>query len=182
MIKHTIFAGLIGLIIFGVYLTTYVGAFRAVKISEGEAPAFILLGKEHVGPYHKIVADIQEVETWAKAHGVDCSQSFGLYLNDPRNTEEERLRSWGGCWVSNPDIKDLPEGFKIQTWTAPYFVKAVFDGSPGIGPMKVYPQVEDYMNEKQMKRRPNTLEVYVIHPGNEMTTTYYFPVEKPATP
>lgn len=180
MIKHTIFAVLLGIAAFAVYLLIHVGAFREVKISEGEAPTFNLLGKPHVGAYHKIVPVIQEVEEWAKQAQVDCTQSFGLYYDDPRATDEPRLRSLGGCWISELKTSALPEDFKIETWSRPYFVKAVFEGSPGIGPLKVYPKVEDYVTARGLKRLPGVLEVYVVHSSNQMTTTYYFPVEKPA--
>ena len=179
MIKHTIIALLIGILVFVVYLTNYLGAFQGVKISEGVAPTFHLLGRDHVGPYHKIVSEIEEVEAWAKVHAVDCSQSFGLYFDDPRSTEQERLKSFGGCWVSEQALPALPEGFRILDWTAPYFVKAIFEGSPSIGPMKVYPKVEEEIISKHLRRLPGTLEVYVVHTQKEMTTTYYFPVARP---
>ncbi len=188
LLKHAIFAILIGVVIFLTYVSVYVGAFREVKISETQTPPFLLLGKEHIGPYHKIVPVIQEVEAWAKSNRIDCSHSFGLYRMDPHEAEEERLRSFGGCWISDVDAKRLstegkreivlPTGFKIETWSAAHFVKVDFDGSPGVGPIKVYPKVEDYIEEKRLKRRAGTLEVYVIAPdAKAMTTTYYFPVE-----
>lgn len=179
MIKHTIFAVLAGLVLFASYLIFYVGAFQGVKISDGEAPPFVLLGKAHVGAFHKIVPVIEEVETWAKAHQIDCTQSFGLYRDDPRQTEEGRLQSFGGCWVAAAPTLALPQEFHVETWDQPYFVKAVFEGSPGIGPYKVYPKVEDYISEKGFRKLPGVLEVYVIHSQKEMTTTYYFPVAKP---
>ena len=172
----TVFATILG---FGLYLAIYLGVFSPVKISEGEAPPFILLSKSHIGPYDKIVPIIEEVESWAKARGIDCTQSFGLYEDDPNETEQERLRSRGGCWISDASkITDLPTDFKIETWSAPYFVKAVFEGSPSIGPMKVYPKAGEYFESHHYKRLKGTLEVYVIHPHNEMTTTYYFAAEK----
>lgn len=179
MIKHTIFAVLIGLALFIAYLAFYVGAFQGVKISEGEAAPFLLLGKVHTGAYHKIVPVIEEVENWARTHGVDCTQSFGLYRDDPRATEQDRLHSLGGCWVSAPPTVEMPADFKIETWSQPYFVKAVFEGSPGIGPYKVYPKVEDYIAQKGYKALPGVLEVYVVHSQKQMTTTYYFPVARP---
>lgn len=181
MIKAVLLGILTAVIGFAIYLTNYLGTFKEVKISQGEAPVFTLLGKEHIGAYHKIVPVIEEVETWAKARGIDCTQSFGLYLEDPRRAEEERLHSWGGCWIDEKQTpSELPADFKIQKWTAPLFVKAVFDGSPGIGPLKVYPKVEKWFEENHLTRLPGTLEVYVVRSEKEMTTTYYFPAEKKA--
>jgi len=162
------------------YLVNYLGALKTVKLSEGEASVMYLLGKEHVGPYHKIVPTINEVENWAREKKIDCTRSFGLYLDNPAQVEEARMKSWGGCVVEAASLGDLPEGFVIQEFSAPYFVKAVFEGSPGIGPMKVYPKVEKYFAEKNLARLPRVLEVYIVHSQTAMTTTYYFPAEKPA--
>ena len=180
MIKGVIATLLITVVGFGIYLSMYLGVFTEVKFSEGEAPPFVLLSKSHVGAYDKIVPVIEEVESWAKARGIDCTQSFGFYEDDPNETEQERLRSRGGCWISDANqVKAIPTDFKIETWSAPYFVKAVFEGSPAIGPVKVYPKATEYFATHRYKRLKGTLEVYVIHDHNEMTTTYYFPAEKP---
>lgn len=162
---------------FVVYLLLYLGAFRTVQISDGPVQAMTLIGKEHVGPYHKIVPVIQEVETWAKSVGLDCTRSFGLYLDNPEEVDEPRLKSFGGCVLADAKVPELPEGFSVRVLSAPHFVKALFEGSPGIGPFKVYPKVQAYIRAKGFEPLPSVLEVYIVHSAKEMTTTYYFPVE-----
>lgn len=160
------------------YLMLYLGAFRSVQLSDGPVPAMTLIGKEHVGPYHKIVPVIQEVETWAKEAGLDCTRSFGLYLDDPEEVDEPRLKSFGGCVLADAKVPELPEGLSVRVFSAPHFVKALFEGSPGIGPFKVYPRVKEYIHAKGFHPLPSVLEVYIVHSAKAMTTTYYFPVEQ----
>jgi len=188
MIRATFIAVLLGIIVFFVYLGFYTGYYRSVEIAETKAPAFILLSKDHLGPYHKIVPVIEEVETWAKSKGIDCSKSFGLYIDDPKVAEEIRLKSKGGCILNKrltaDLISQLPQGFTESLFpedgSEGDYVKAVFDGAPGIGPLKVYPAVLNFIEEKRLPFVGwNVLEVYETNTGksgNAMTTSYYFPL------
>lgn len=164
------------------YVANYTGYFRSVTILESTSGGpFRLLYKDHLGPYHKIVPVIEEVETWAKSKGIDCSLSFGLYLDDPKDVEQVRLKSRGGCILAKgqPDPTELPEDFKLQTYPeeATDFVIAEFTGSPGIGPFKVYPAVLEHIQQKRLALQGwNVLEVYEIQGPTSMKTTYYFPL------
>lgn len=178
-IRYVLLPLFFAILIYVGYLASYVGFFRPVVISEKKAGPFIFLYKEHVGAYHKIVPIIESVETWAKENGLSCKLSFGKYLDDPNTVEEARLKSIGGCLVTEQEYavaKDkLPEGFKLETLAEAEFVVAQFEGSPGIGPMKVYPKVYEYFENQRIARGEYTLEIYEIHSQEAMTTVYYFP-------
>lgn len=175
-VRYMLLPLLIAIIVFVAYLTFYLGAFKPVVIAEKTAGPFILLYKEHTGPYHKIVPIIQEVETWAKENELDCRLSFGEYLNDPSMIEEARLRSRGGCVLPQQPAMAVPKGFKVELTPEKKYVTAVFEGSPGIGPMKVYPKIFTYFENQKLAREEAVMEVYEIFPDNKMTTTYYFGV------
>lgn len=170
-----IVAALIG---YSSYLAVYLGAFRPVVIEEVSQKTFILLGSEHIGPYHKIVPVIEKVETWAKQNQVDCTETFGLYLDNPKDLDEARLRSFGGCLLRSAAPTNLPKEFEVREFSAEKFIQAKFEGSPGIGPLKVYPKVTDFMTEKNLKSAGQVLEVYKVISQKEMTTTYFFATEK----
>ena len=177
-IRYILLPLLFGIIIFVTYLMNYLGAFKPVIISEQVAGPFLMIYKDHTGPYHKIVPVIEEVEKWAKENGFDCRLSFGEYLDNPKESEEARLRSHGGCLVQQIPA-NLPQEIKSQSLPESKYLKAVFEGSPGIGPMKVYPKVIKYALEQKLQVKEAVIEVYEIHSGNSMTTTYYFEVLKP---
>jgi effector-binding domain-containing protein len=157
------------------WLAYYLGAFKPVEIIEVSRDPMKMIYKDHVGAYHKIVSVIEEVETWAKAHNVDCTQSFGEYIDDANLVEEARLRSRGGCIVQDFPA-DLPAEIKKEEIPARKYVMAVFEGSPGIGPVKVYPKAESYMKEHGLAMDGAVIEIYVIHSEKAMTTTYLFPL------
>lgn len=180
MLRATFLGLFTGLIAFVIYVAYYTGYFKAVTLTEGPAGPFRLLGKEHVGPYHKIVPIIEEVEAFAKEKGLDCTRSFGLYLDDPKATEEIRLRSRGGCVLpaeASLDGVTLPEGVALTEYPAGDFVIAHFDGSPGIGPFKAYPAAMERIQEKRYAFEGwNVLEVYEVGGPKDVKTIYYFPL------
>lgn len=176
-IMRIIVLGVLGIVIaFVGSLMFKLGAFRDVKFSINEEPAMILIAKNHEGAYHKILPVIEEVETWAKSQNINCSKSFGEYLDSPELVEEVRLRSRGGCLVSEVP-KNLPAGFEVIQKDARKYIKAVFEGSPSIGPYKVYGPALRLANDNRLKLAPGNLEIYEIKSQTAMTTTYLFPIE-----
>lgn len=180
MLRATFIGIFLGLILFVGYVANYTGYFKPVTLTEGPAGPFRLLGKEHIGSYHKIVAVIEEVEKFAKEKNLDCTKSFGLYIDDPKATEEIRLRSRGGCILpadSKLDGIELPPEMNVTEYAAGDFVIAHFDGSPGIGPFKAYPAAMERIQEKRYAFEGwNVLEVYEVGGPQDVKTTYYFPL------
>lgn len=177
--KHVFLSIALGIIIFGIYLAIYLGAFSSVEISREKRGPLHLVYKVHRGAYHKIVPTIEEVESWAKDQGYGCKRSFGQYLNRPVDVEEERLTSRGGCIIDAP-LDDLPPDFENLRIPEQEFIVARFSGSPGIGPMKVYPKVYDWANERRIKLAAPVIEIYEILPEGEMHTQYLFSTESAA--
>ena len=187
MIKHTFYAIGLGLVVFILYLSQYTGAFKDVLVSADQRPALQIIYKDHTGAYHKIVSTIEEVETFAKSKGLKCRLSFGEYFDNPDTVEEGRLRSRGGC-VIDPLVAeeavtveklktDLPKDFKTDILPATKAVVALFSGAPGIGPLKVYPKANDYIEKDKLVRKNNVIEIYEIFDAKSMQTTYIWPVE-----
>ena len=162
------------------------GAMKPVVITEENSGTLHVLAKDHLGAYHKIVPVISEVETWAKANGEPCVQSFGEYFDDPEKNDEDRLKSRGGCLLTTTKEEaekkwagKLPPGFSIVTMDARAAVKAVFTGAPSLGPVKVYPKVFEFMKIKGLQSAGAVIEIYEYNQvTNEGTTTYLFPSEQ----
>lgn len=177
--KYVLFFILVAVISFGLFLANYLGAFKGVDITIAQQGPFKTVYMEHVGPYHKVNKIIEKVETYMKSQGAPCGRSFGEYLDDPQSVEEARLRSKVGCIVQNVPA-NLPEELKAGEIPARKYVVAVFTGSPGIGPLKVYPRANDFMLKNDLKQTGPVVEIYEIMSiteKNAMTTTYLFPVK-----
>ncbi len=196
-----LFLGL-GLFTFIGWLLIYLGVFKDVLIVEKSEGPFLAIYLEHRGAYHKIGDKIREVETWAKEQGVPCTLTFGEYIDDPRTIEEGRLTSFGGCIFPAPlenqdqpkkpdsntenkidtDISrinqlKLPPNFNKKYFPNKSYIQALFEGSPGIGPLVVYPKVEKYFTAHNLRKSGPVIEIYEIkdsHSKTGMITRYLF--------
>ena len=186
MIKHSLYALSLGFILFFLYLFQYTGAFKSVTVSQDERGPYKILYKAHIGPYHKIVSAIEDVENWARKNELKCRLSFGEYFDDPRVVEEGRLNSRGGCIIDpiTDETKTLeklkltlPADFQIADIEKTKAVVALFTGAPGIGPLKVYPKAEDYIIENKLTRKGSVIEIYEVFDQRAMQTTYIWPVQ-----
>lgn len=174
--KKLVFFLLSSLIIFAATVYYRLGAYKPVQIETRTYPELHLLYKEHLGAYHKINVVITEVEAWAATHNIPCSRTFGEYLDDPRQVDERRLRSFGGCVLNGPLAETIATPISYKLVPSRQYVVAQFDGAASISPMKVYPKVEAYLSTHQLKMSDSVIEIYSIRGEREMSTEYLFHV------
>ena len=170
----------------------YSGAFKPVPVKIEDRGPFAILYLEHIGAYDKIVNTIEDVEHLAKKNHAPCPLTFGEYLDNPQDVEQARLRSRGGCLTylparaqANPYYsishmipqEPLPYPVKSEIISQKNYVIATFDGSPRIGPLKVYPKANDFAKDHNLNFRGAVIEIYDVHPDlKTMTITYLFPI------
>lgn len=172
---------LLGFLILGAYLYFYLGANQPVVVERRQVSGMNLLFKVHRGPYHHINQVIETVEKWAKENNYPCPRTFGEYLDDPRQVPQERLTSNGGCVSETPyEAANLPEGYQVKTLPAADYIHATFDGSPAIGPWRVYPKLAEFAVENKLRTAPSTIEIYTVLPDSKMKTEYLVPILDPA--
>lgn len=160
-----------------IYLYNYLGFYKPVELSIEKRGPLILLYKQHMGPYHKILSVIQEAEKWTREHNLPCSKTFGEFLDNPETMDEDRLRSHAGCVLSTP-LDTPPPEFIYQVRPERTYAIARFSGSPAIGPLTVYPKLKEFMEERRVKSSAPVIEMYTVN-GNEVTTEYLFAVDNP---
>ena len=178
MLKYVLFFITVMIISFVLYLMTYLGVWKDVELSTINQTALKTVYVEHIGPYHKISKQLAKVEAYMASLNRPCGRTYGQYFDDPQFVEEARLKSFVGCVIEG-EVPPLVEGLIVGEVPKGEYVQAVFTGSPGIGPLKVYPKVNDYMEKNNLKQNGALIEIYEIHSiqeKNAMTTTYLFPV------
>jgi AraC family transcriptional regulator len=180
VIKKLLFFILSSALVFAATVYFRLGAYKPVKIEYSEYPELFLLYKEHMGPYHKINETIEQVEQFATLNHIPCLKTFGEYLDDPRQVEERRLRSNGGCVLNSTMVVDpallKDTEIKFKHIDRKKYVLATFDGAPSISPIKVYPKVENFISEHKLQNLGTTFEIYSILSSSEAHTEYLFPV------
>jgi AraC family transcriptional regulator len=159
------------------------GALREVEIVTQVDGPFHILSKDHLGPYHKIADVILEVEAWARSQGEPCTRSFGEFFDNPERTDEDRLRSRGGCILNKSTPADLealnaklPAGYAVTSIDERLYAIATFDGAPSLGPVKVYPKVLEYVSLNRLEIKGAVIEIYEVHSERSGSTRYLFPV------
>ncbi len=167
-----------GLATIAVSLYFKLGAYKDVQVQIKTVDPMHLIYKKHFGGYHKISSVIDVVESWALKNDVECFESFGLYIDDPKSTDEDRLRSEGGCVTRAllPEAQ-LPVDFGQKKIESKEYIVAEFDGSPAIGPFVVYPRANEWAEQNRIKIIPPTIESYKVE-GQKVITTYYFNIER----
>lgn len=175
--KHLFLSLIIGFTALASYISIHLGVFKPVYIEPIDLPSFTLVFVENFGPYHKLGPKFSEVETKMKNLGFNCKKTFGRYLNDPNQMEENRLKAQVGCLFETdnltPENRALfqAENLQVETTPAQKYVKANFAGSPSISPYKIYPKVEDYFSKLNLPK-PIGIEVYEVLNEKEMKTDY----------
>ena len=172
MIKTFFLSVVIFVVGLGLYLFFYLGAYKGVEIEVANRGPLHLLYKAHAGAYHQIGDTIREVETLALAQNWDCRQTFGEYLDNPDNVDQDRLRSRGGC-ILTAKPASLPAGYQYEERPTAKYVVGHFSGSPSIGPFKVYPKVKTYLAEHRLMTTETTIEIYTVD-GPRVATEYLF--------
>ncbi|MCB0415950.1 MAG: GyrI-like domain-containing protein [Bdellovibrionales bacterium] len=153
------------------------GTYKPVEFDVVEAKDFNFLYKQHIGAYHEILEVIEDVEKWAKKHNLDCSKTFGQYLDNPDTTDTDRLRSYGGCVFDHMQIPNN-EDYKYKYEHPRKYLHAVFEGSPAVGPISVYPKAAEWISKNKAKMDGAVIEVYTVkNGGSGMLTEYYFPIK-----
>ena len=176
MIKTTVITVLSLALVLGIYLYSYLGVSRRVTVTLEPRGPLHLIFKPHLGPYHQILPTIQDVESWAHDHNLNCETTFGEYLDDPQVVDEDRLRSRGGCVVKGRPAVMPPPEYEYQVRTERTYAVGHFDGSPAIGPYKVYPKVQKFLGEHRLKSSSPIVELYRVT-GENVTTEYLFAVD-----
>jgi AraC family transcriptional regulator len=161
-----------------IFIIIRVGYFKPVTIASGEQGPFLLVYKVHRGPYHEIAPMIDEVEAFFKDNGLPCPLAFGRFLHDPNTVPHDRLESHVGCAFMNssPRLQELIEsgGFLQDPLPKTEYVVGHFEGSPSMGPIKVYPYVEDWMNKYGYQIQRPVIELYQTTGEDSVHTRYLF--------
>jgi AraC family transcriptional regulator len=162
------------------YLYVYLGAYKELTVRVESYPALYLVAKSHIGPYHKIGALLEDIENKAKEIGLDCSTTFGKFLDNPQTTDEDRLRSLVGCALKSPPDLNLVAQLDAEVSEQPSgrFVYGKFKGSPAIGPFVVYPKLKQEAAKQRLALGSWALELYDLSRSGQIVTEYLLPVSE----
>lgn len=134
----------------------YMGSFSTINVQEKEEGGFIVAGMDVTGPYKEGGKYISKVNSKLQQVHIASHKGFGIYYDNPATTPEEKCRSFMGCVLEEKDLGRIADieatGLKVDTIkkvksvVAEFPLKNMF--SYMIGPGRVYPAINKYMQEK----------------------------------
>lgn len=144
----------------------YYGLFTKIEIREVEMGPYFIAYEKHQGEYQKIGPVFSRLFYRLMNDNMDSKLGLGIYFDNPRLVEKDKLRSIAACIVDgmNPKNKAVLEK-KYMTGEIPRSVCAVvefpYKGNLSVilGVMKVYPKLSAWLKEKQYPDMP-LLELY----------------------
>ncbi len=152
-----------------------IGVFKKVEIVDSRWGGINAIYTEHEGEYHKINRSIAKVEDWANENSIACIVTFGEYLDDPKETEASNLRSHAGCLLETLPNIDIP--FKTKNFPNKRALIVDFEGSPAVGPLKVYPKIDKFVQDNKLEFSGNPIEVYTKISEGRYSIKYVFYIQ-----
>jgi AraC family transcriptional regulator len=178
MLRYIVFLVFSSLVVFGITIYFRLGGHKPVEIQIQKFAPLTVIGLRHTGAYHKINDVIVKAESSLVSAGFICNPAVGVYYDDPNLVEENRLRSFGGCAFLSPQTVPKIDGFEVLEFPETEVAKAEFTGAPSIGPLKVYPAVDDFLSENRLAKRSPVIELYYAEGQTAGRTVYLFPISK----
>ena len=166
----------IALIIIGVTLALvaivfiYYGGLSKVNCRIDTQGGETLVFKDMIGDYAKSGKLSDEIYyALLNDYEIETFKGFGIYYDNPKEIEKNKLRSEIGCILEQKDISKVSQiTGELKTKTNPeksYIVAEFpFKGKLSIifGIMKVYPSIEKFVKEKGYNNDGAVMEIYDV--------------------
>ncbi len=154
---------------------SYYGLFAKIEIGNKETGPFWLVYEKHIGDYSKTGAIMDKVfNELLNDESIKTTRGFGLYYDNPKNVEEEKLRSIVGCILEDSDEDKVPfleKRYNVKKFPQSDSIVAQFPFkgmlSILVGVFKVYPKLGEYIERNNYPKTP-IMELYDI--TNEQIT------------
>jgi DNA gyrase inhibitor GyrI len=92
--------------------------FNKIEITEKEMGPYKVVFKEHIGDYKETGKIMDEIYYSLLDEGVETYKGFGIYYDDPKVVEKDKLRSIAGSIIEEKDydkIDQLKDKYNIKT-------------------------------------------------------------------
>jgi hypothetical protein len=153
-----------------VLLTTvygFFGGFHKVKIQTINTGGKILVYENVTGAYNQASKISNKVYyELLNQYGIETTKGFGIFYDNPKNVEQNKLRSEIGCIVENIDnntLDKLKANFQVKILPNENYLVAEFPFkgflSIIMGMIKVYPIIGKYITENNFENGP-IMEIY----------------------
>lgn len=165
---------LVIVILFILALAWQLGAFKSVKLVDGECPEVLMAGVWLHAPYQEILSYADENFLPIERGSANITGVCALYYDNPSLILVDSLYAFAGVILS--DSGAAPPNLELRKVTPHQAITTSFSGSAIIGQYKIYPAVERWLDAAEETWDAPTLEIY--HRGKKgYRVDYYFPID-----
>jgi hypothetical protein len=165
------------LLVILILFLAYMGVFKSISFEEKEMGPYVFAYQDHTGDYAQSGPVFEAVYETLLEHGIETELGLGIYYDDPAITPKEDLQSKLGSIITREQADEIEKrGIPVSVMTVDKKMSLVTEFpirnnlSYFIGPMKVYPAMEQYMIKNDYKTAVAGLEIYDM---DEKTITIF---------
>ncbi len=92
-----------GVVLLGVGLAAWLGAFRTLVINDSTQGGYIVAGYDHVGPFEQIGPVFEHAHATTDSLGIVAEEYIGIYYSNPDEVSEDSLLSFAGVVVGRSE-------------------------------------------------------------------------------
>ena len=144
----------------------WTGFFTDVKVTETTLAPMFMVYEEHTGPYGGTEDIMKRISNLLEKDNIETTKGFGIYLDDPKLTALDSLRSIAGRIIESGDtskIKSLGSAYRIMRLPSKRYAVAEIKNRGALsafaGSVKVYAALDRFMKENEFPLSP-TMEIY----------------------
>ncbi len=155
-------------ILLALLFVAYYGGFRQITFTTATEGGEVLVYEDVVGDYGKTGEVMDSVYTkLLNIEKIKTTKGFGIYYDDPKKVDKDKLRSEVGCIVEGIDslkMLDLKKKYKVKICPIAYYLTTEFPHksvmSIMFGIMKVYPAMSKYLKQNRLSELGPVMEIY----------------------
>lgn len=173
MFMKILLIAIVVVIILIMLLIVYFGGFKKLDISVKEAGGEILVFESVTGNYKNSGAVMDKIYySLLNDAKIETYKGFGIYYDNPKKTEEAKLRCDAGCVLEAKDaskIDNLKSKYSIKTFPVKKYITTEFPHKGKISVifsvMKVYPALAEYARSSGWCEDAPVMEIYDVPNG-----------------
>ncbi|GHV83198.1 hypothetical protein AGMMS50212_05380 [Spirochaetia bacterium] len=160
------------LILVLIVTSAYFGLFSKINVRVEEQGGETIVYENMVGDYGKAAGVTDKIyHDLLDNYKIETTKGFGIYYDNPKNTDKDKLRSEIGCVVENTGsstetlISKLLQKYPIRILPVQNYIvtEFPFKGTVSVlfGIMRVYPAIDKFCKTNNYKDAP-IMEIYDV--------------------
>ncbi len=166
-----IFLIIVAIVVIALLLFYYFyGGFKKVEVKTSQVGGETLVYEKLKGDYRQSGDVMDKIyKSLLEEDKIETFKGFGIYYDNPKIVEKEKLRSEAGCIIEEKDLVKLSETndkYNIKVFPTKEYITAEFPYKGKLSVvfsiLKVYPALGKYAVENRYDENTSVMEIYDV--------------------